>query len=383
MKAIRLLAAVGMLMPVWAAPPSSAQSGAATQAEIVDFDFAPRDLQVPVGTKVTWTNKGARPHTVSDRGGTFDQLVAPGGRADVTFSVPGRYYFFCRINPGRMNGTITVAAGPQPAEVNRVQATDPARQGDQLRFDPPSLTVQTGSTIVFANVGGKPHTLTADDASFDTGVVTPGPEGGKFAGTNATITVSRPGSFPFHCEVHPVMKGVLTVIGEATGEARAASAAATSANVSIKDFSFDPLETSVAPGGSVTWTNDGEARHTATFDDVSLDTGELRPGAGGQLTAPLQPGSYSYRCEVHPARMRGVLVVVGQNAEDPAAAKADKPPEATRGGGGDGISAIALGTGVVGAFFAGLGIASFGRRRRSPAQPPPPPADRPAGPLEG
>jgi hypothetical protein len=26
-----------------------------------------------------------------------------------------------------------------------------------------------------ANVGGKPHTLTADDGSFDTGVVDPGP----------------------------------------------------------------------------------------------------------------------------------------------------------------------------------------------------------------
>ena len=73
-----------------------------------------------------------------------------------------------------------------------------------------------GSTILFANVGGKPHTLTADDGSFDTGVVTPGAEGGRFAGSNATVPCQQPGTIPFHCEVHPAaMKGTLTVTGEA------------------------------------------------------------------------------------------------------------------------------------------------------------------------
>jgi plastocyanin len=75
----------------------------------------------------------------------------------------------------------------------------------------------------------------------------------------------------------------------------------------------------VAAGGKVTVTNRGQAPHTMTLDDVQLDTGNIAPGASAELTAPDAPGSYSYRCAVHPARMRGVLVVLGRNTEDPSA----------------------------------------------------------------
>src|SRR5919198_497885 len=265
----------------------AAQSGEKQTAKIVDFDYQPNPQKVAVGTTVTWTNTGSRPHTVTDRGGTFDtRPIQPGRSGSVTFSVPGRYAFFCRINPAKMN-------------------------------------VQAGSTLLVANIGGKPHTLTADDGqSFDTGTITPGAEGGRFAGTNATLTLSKPGRFPFHCEVHPkAMRGVLTVVGEggASGGGAATGAAAASnaprqASVDMKDFAFDKQEVSVAPGGQVTWRNTGQAPHTATFDDVQLDTGNVAPGSQGKLTAPDKPGSYSYKCSVHPAKMRGVLVVVGANA---------------------------------------------------------------------
>jgi plastocyanin len=373
MKKILVVLAVPAIVLSFLVVPAAAQSTAA--AEIVDFDFAPRDLTVDSGTAITWTNKGARPHTVTDRGGTFDtNPIAPGAKGTVTLSAPGRYYFFCRINPSRMNGTVTVR-GDEAAEVTRVQATDPARAGDQLSFDPANLTVATGSTLSFANVGGKPHTLTADDGSFDTGVVTPGAENGKFAGNNASLTVNEPGTFPFHCEVHPAaMKGTLTVVGEAQEGAGSASDAPRTAEVGVVDFAFEPAEASVAPGGTVTWVNEGDATHTATLDDVQLDTGNIESGSDGELTAPGEPGSYSYRCTIHPGRMRGVLVVVGQNTTDPS-----KAGEAVAGGNaGDGgtppaLSGLVLGTGVLGAFFGGLGIAWFlaGRRKDSPVPPPP------------
>src|SRR6266542_7124473 len=200
-------------------PASLAQGAEQQTAKIVDFDYQ-NPQKVAVGTTVTWTNTGARPHTVSDRGGTFDtRPIQPGRSGAVKFTVPGRYAFFCRINPAKMNGVIEVTAGAQPSRVNRIQAVDPALPGEKLRFDPAELTVQAGSTLLVANIGGKPHTLTADDGqSFDTGTITPGPEGGRFAGTNATLTLSKPGRFPFHCEVHPkAMRGVLTVTGEAGG----------------------------------------------------------------------------------------------------------------------------------------------------------------------
>lgn len=358
----------------------------AQAAQIVDFDFAPRELTVPVGTTVTWTNQGARPHTVTDRGGTFDtDPVAPGAAGTVTFSTPGVYHYFCRINPSRMNGVITVEGEPA-SPTRRVEALDPAIEGAALSFNPATLSVPAGATIVFANVGGKPHTLTADDGSFDTGVVTPGPEGGRFAGTNATVTVSQPGTIPFHCEVHPAaMKGTLTVTGEARAGPAPPSNAPKTASIDIKDFSFDGAQVSVAPGGTVTWSNTGDAPHTATFDDEALDTGTIDPGDDGTLTAPDKPGSYSYRCTIHPARMRAVLVVVGDDADptvDPAEAAGGPPPVAVGGGGpGGGVSGLALATGAIGGFLGGFGIASFllARKKKAPPAATPPAAAPAAG----
>jgi plastocyanin len=336
---------------------------------------------VPVGTIIRWTNNSDRPHTVTDRGGSFDtNPITPGSTGEVTFSNPGTYHYFCRINPSRMNGIITVAGDSAQASVNRVEAIDPAPQftGERLRFVPDSLTVKTGSTVQFANVGGKPHSLTADDGSFDTGTVTPGAEGGRFAGTNATITLKQVGTFKFHCEVHPqAMTGTITVAGEAPAGPGPAppSDAARQASVDTVDFAFKPGETSVAPGGEVTWKNSGSANHTATFDDVSLDTGNIAPGSSAKLTAPTKPGSYSYKCAIHPGKMRGVLVVVGQNQADPtkAAIKSGAgPPPAAAGdtGPSGGITGLALATGVVAAFLGGFGISAFVRPRRSAAAPP-------------
>jgi len=89
------------------------------------------------------------------------------------------------------------------------------------------------------------------------------------------------------------------------------------AGIDMQDFRFDKPEVSIAPGGQVTWKNKGNAQHTASFDDVQLDTGNVAPGATGRLAAPTKPASYSYRCNIHPGKMRGVLVVVGENVADP------------------------------------------------------------------
>jgi plastocyanin len=371
-----LVGAAGLLWAfgwLWAgAAALAAQSAGGQAAKIIDFDYQPDPLKVTVGTKVTWTNTGSRPHTVTDRGGTFDtNAIQPGRSGSITFTVPGSYAFFCRINPSKMNGVIEVTAGAQPSRVNRIQALDPALPGEKLRFDPSELQVPAGSTLLVANVGGKPHTLTADDGqSFDTGTITPGPDGGRFAGTNATITLSKPGRFPFHCEVHPkAMKGVLTVVGGQAPGGAPASSAPRQASVDMRDFAFDKQEVSVAPGGQVTWKNGGQAPHTATFDDVRLDTGTVAPGGQAKLTAPDKPGSYSYKCSVHPARMRGVLVVVGANTADPTQPLAAAAPAAASGTGGDGGSALsylALVSAAVGAFLAGFGVSAFVRARPQP-----------------
>jgi len=371
MRALRLLPLLALTgLVLLAAPAAAAQAG--KEATIVDFDFSPGRLTVEAGTAVTWTNTGSRPHTATDRGGTFDtRPIAPGTKAEVTLSTPGTYFYFCRINPAKMNGVLVVEPGPDEPRAVRVQAVDPGFTGDRLRFDPPELTVAAGTTLLVANVGGKPHSLTADNGAFDTGIVDPGAGGGRFAGRNASVTLNQAGTFKFHCEIHPAaMKGTVTVTGEAAAAGpAAASAGPREVDVGAVDFGFEPNNTSVATGGKVTVTNQGQAPHTLTFDDVQLDTGTIAPGATADLTAPDAPGSYSYRCTVHPARMRGVLVVLGRDTDDPNAQAAAPPPAApsssTGGGGpGAGVSTFVLATAVVAAFLGGIGISAFALRRR-------------------
>jgi plastocyanin len=377
MRAFRLLPLLALTSLVLvAAPAAAAAAQDGGEAEIVDFDFSPRRLTVEAGTKVTWSNTGERPHTATDRGGTFDtKPIAPGASAEVTLSAPGTYFYFCRINPAKMNGVLTVEEGADEARTARVQAVDPGQTGDKLRFDPAELSVAAGTTLLVANVGGKPHTLTADDGSFDTGIVDPGAQGGRFAGKNASVTMNKAGTFKFHCEIHPAaMKGVVTVTGEAAAAGPAqASAGPREVDVGAVDFSFEPKDASVAAGGKVTVTNRGQAPHTMTLDDVDLDTGNIAPGASAELTAPDAPGSYSYRCAVHPARMRGVLVVLGRDTEDPNAQAAAPAvaPAATGGGGGGGpgggVTAFVLASAVVAAFLGGVGVSAFALRRRAAA----------------
>ena len=380
MRALRLLpllALTGLVLLATPAPAAPARAAAQTgeQAKIIDFDYSPGRITVKAGTQVSWTNTGQRPNTATDRGGTFDtRPISPGASAKVTLSTPGTYFYFCRINPAKMNGVLVVEPAADQGRAVRVQAVDPGFTGDKLRFDPPKLTVAAGTTLLVANVGGKPHTLTADNGSFDTGIVDPGAEGGRFAGRNASVTLNQAGTFKFHCEVHPaVMKGVVTVTGEAAaGGPAAASAGPREIDVGVVDFAFDPKDASVAAGGTVKVANRGQAPHTMTLDDVDADTGTVAPGASAELKAPDAPGSYSYRCTVHPGRMRGVLVVLGRDTEDPNAKAAAPPPAAAASGGGGGgpgagVSAFVLAAAVVAAFLGGIGLSAFALRRRAPA----------------
>jgi plastocyanin len=367
LRMLRLLPALALLGPL-APVQAGAQAQAGGQVTIVDFDYQAPSLTVDAGTKVTWRNTGLRPHTATDRGGTFDsQPISPGGSASVTFSVPGTYFYFCRINPSKMNGVVVVRPGATPAKVTRVQAIDPGHTGqDSFKFDPSTLSVPAGSTILFANVGGKPHTLTADDGAFDTGVVAPGAEDGRFAGDNVPITLTKPGRFPFHCDIHPKqMKGVLTVTGNEVSGQALASAGPARTRIGLRDFAFEPLQVAVAPGAEVTFANGGPSAHTATFDDVKLTTGILQPNTERKLTAPTKPGSYSYRCEIHPKQMRAVLVVLGPGVVDPTKQQVGPPAGVvTVAGPGGGVSALALAAAVLAALLGGFGLAALAMRRR-------------------
>ncbi|MCX4752138.1 cupredoxin domain-containing protein [Kitasatospora purpeofusca] len=91
----------------------------------------------------------------------------------------------------------------------------------------------------------------------------------------------------------------------------ASSAPAGAVTVTIKDFKFGPATLTVAPGTTITVTNQDSAGHTLTAiapNPGAFDTGLLEQGKSATITAPTAPGSYPFHCDVHPT-MTGTLVV--------------------------------------------------------------------------
>ena len=78
-------------------------------------------------------------------------------------------------------------------------------------YFPASAKVPTGAPIRWDNPTGSHHTITHDgciiegaSCAFDSGSIAPN---GSFL-----IPGLPPGSYPYHCRIHPIMRAVLTVV---------------------------------------------------------------------------------------------------------------------------------------------------------------------------
>jgi plastocyanin len=70
-----------------------------------------------------------------------------------------------------------------------------------LRFQPGTLTVAKGTTVVFVNDDTAPHTVTARSGGTDSGVIDPGKR----------FTLVAASSFDYVCSIHPSMTAKLVV----------------------------------------------------------------------------------------------------------------------------------------------------------------------------
>ncbi len=70
---------------------------------------------------------------------------------------------------------------------------------------PAGLSVPAGEAITWTNRDRAPHTVTFDDGSCSSGSLG--------AGASKTVRYDVPGTYPFHCAIHPNMTGSLEVKG--------------------------------------------------------------------------------------------------------------------------------------------------------------------------
>lgn len=72
-------------------------------------------------------------------------------------------------------------------------------------FEPAQLSVEPGTTVTWTNEGNEPHTVTADNGLFDSGVLYPG--------DSYSVQFDGMGTLSYYCTLHPSMTGGITVGG--------------------------------------------------------------------------------------------------------------------------------------------------------------------------
>jgi plastocyanin len=223
-------------------------------------------------------------------------------------------------------------------------------------FDPPTVTVASGSTVVFKNAGNVAHaatTIGGSPATFNTG--------GVGSGQSASVTLTVPGPYyytsatdclfnastpGFPCSASflisvlppgasaPPAPVPAAVAPTATPIPAPLGGPAGSANVTITDSGISPSSVSIALNGSVMFVNKGSIVHTATstadsnMQLPSFDTGGITAGQSASL-AFITPGTYVYSSEtdclnsnVNPAFNCGYFTV---NVSDQPVAQAPQP----------------------------------------------------------
>lgn len=74
-------------------------------------------------------------------------------------------------------------------------------------FHPATLNIKAGTKVTFVNNDSEYHTATSDTTPtvFDSGHITPGDTNGY------SVTLTKPGTYHYHCDIHPSMNGTVEV----------------------------------------------------------------------------------------------------------------------------------------------------------------------------
>ena len=70
-------------------------------------------------------------------------------------------------------------------------------------YEPRELIIKAGTTVTFINRDAVAHTATADNKSFDTGLIS--------QGESVQVKFDKQGTYSYFCKPHPYMKGEVTV----------------------------------------------------------------------------------------------------------------------------------------------------------------------------
>jgi plastocyanin len=133
-------------------------------------------------------------------------LLQPGESAELTLNLPaGTYKVECLV-PGHddrgMEGFLEVRANAPLVDADAGSSTN-AVSISNFSFDPADVGVAAGTEVTWTNDDPAPHTVTAEDGTFDSGTLEPG--------QSFSVAVVGNGPITYFCQIHPDMTGTVTV----------------------------------------------------------------------------------------------------------------------------------------------------------------------------
>jgi plastocyanin len=175
------------------------------------------DLNEARGEKAAWSAGFAvaipsTPHTLSLHATNTNTATLQGAsrgakqvRYGFEFTIPITLarYFGHKPPPAPAAPGAPIAEPPGQVATGAVAGTLFKSTMQELQFTNTAIEIAVGTTIEWKNEDPVPHTVTADDVSFDSGMI----DGGQVW----RYTFTRPGTYSFHCTPHPFMKGTIVV----------------------------------------------------------------------------------------------------------------------------------------------------------------------------
>jgi len=108
------------------------------------------------------------------------------------------------VAQGATAGPANPAQAPQaPAPVAAAPQGDIAVSIAKFAFVPATITIWAGQSITWTNADPVAHTTTSDNKVWDSGSLL---QNGSF-----TTTFSQPGTYAYHCTIHPFIRGTVIV----------------------------------------------------------------------------------------------------------------------------------------------------------------------------
>jgi plastocyanin len=240
-------------MPPARTPSDSQRRSAVT---IQDNFFLPAEITIPVGTTVTWNNRGRVPHTATDAGVWDSGRIPPGGSFSAVFAVAGSFDYVCMIHPemtGRINvqvmaettapppaaaagaattGTVpttttgTPAPGAPPAPASAQAAAGAATTGAAAAAVPAAPAAGQGGATAMANLAASGNSGVTGHAMLTQ------------TGTNTSVTVTLSGLAPGSAHAGHIHSGacsgpILFPLGTITADSAGQGSATATVNAPV------------------------------------------------------------------------------------------------------------------------------------------------------